>query len=201
MKRITIIAIGALALLCPKDAMCETLMYKLTMKLKVPRIYDNMQSLGSRKVQSQTVCGYVYVDKDNLDESGEPAVFVRDVFNKTHKVGGANVTYRDSDATDVMYRYIGNNKTGAFKKPCCKFSLDLDPSYNIGYDEPDNTLVIQLSGQGSSDKRIRGSITGQIGCGCKAYGHVSPTRTVDRRVNDIAPLYGSFTMALVQTRK
>lgn len=189
----------AIAVIFAHAACAETMVYKLTMKLKVPRIYDNMQSLGSRKVQSQTVYGYVYIDKDSLDESGEPAVFVRNVFNKTHKVGGANVTYRDADATGVMYRYIGNNKTGVFKKPCVKFSLDLDPSYNVGYDEPDNTLVIQLAGQGSSEKKIKGNVTGQIGCGCKAYGHVSPTRTVDCMVNDIAPLYGQFTMKLVQT--
>lgn len=44
-------------------------------------------------------------------------------------------------------------------------------------------------------------VTGKIGCGCSAYGHKSPTRTVDCRVSDIVPLSGTFTMKRVGTCK
>lgn len=180
----------------------ETVVYKLTMRLKVPRVYNNLQSIGFRKAQTQKVVGYVYVDKSLAEEDQTDPVIRADGFvNKTHKVGVQYVTYSVSDATDVMWRYIGSNKTKVFRKPCVKFSLDLDPSYNIGYDEPDNTLVVTLSGHGASENIIKGSVTGNIGCGCRAYGHVSPTRTVYGDVVDITPLYGTFKMKRVETRR
>lgn len=183
--------------LSPYQAESEVLAYKLTMHLRVPRVYNNTQSLGYRKMQYQTIVGYVIVDKDVTkaeEYTGEPSICAFDFYNKTHKVNNANVTYGDTEATSVMWRYIGSNKTGVFKNTNVKFSLDLDPSYNIGEDEPDNALIITLSGYGTSEKRIKGSVTGQIGCGCKAYGHTSPTRTVTGEVSDITPLYGTFTM-------
>ena len=184
----------------PLSALSETVVYKLTMVLKVPRVYENTQSLGYRKNQTQKVYAYVYVDKSNLD-GGEPRIEVYDCINKTHKVGGSYVTYSDVSAQDVMWRYIGSNKTGVFKNTNIRFALDLDPSYNIGADEPDNTLVIMLSGFGTTEKSIKGMVTGQIGCGCRAYGHKSPTRTVDCSVSDIVPLSGTFTMKRVGTCK
>lgn len=183
--------------LSPYQAESEVLAYKLTMRLRVPRVYNNTQSLGYRKMQYQTIVGYVIVDKDVTkaeEYTGEPEMSVFRVYNKTHKVNNANVTYGDADATDVMWRYIGSNKTGVFKNTNIKFSLDLNPSYNIGADEPDNALIVTLSGYGTSEKYIKGSVSGQIGCGCMAYGHVSPTRTVEGNVSDITPLYGTFTM-------
>lgn len=197
MKKTLAIACLALAVTAPLSAMSEVLVYKLTMKLYVPRIYDNMQSMGYRKSQPQTIRGYVYVDKGVESGQTEPEISVEGMYNKTHKISSKCVTYMDTDATGVMYRYIGNNRTGVFKKPCIKFSLSLDPSYNIGDDEPDNTLVINLAGQGKSERKIKGAVTGQIGCGCRAYGHVSPTRTIVYGVDDIAPLYGNFTMTLL----
>lgn len=195
MKNIVLLAFLALASL---QALSETYVYKVSMKLYVPRVFDNMQSLGYRKMQWQHVTGYLAVDMDVSDDTGgEPRVWAYDFVNKTHKVLGARVTYSDVWATDVMWRYIGSNKKNVFKKPNIKLSLDLNPSYNIGADEPDNTLVITMAGCGSSDNLIIGRVTGQIGCGCTAYGHVSPTRTVDCRVSDIVPMFGSFTMRLV----
>lgn len=188
----------ALAAMLPNSTCAETLVYKLKMKLEVPRIYDNMQSKGYRKVQAQYVYGYVYVDTNPRKGSKEPSVSVCCVYNKTHKVSGKSVTYSDAEATEVTWRFIGSNKTGVFKQPCLKFSLDLNPSYNIGADEPDNTLVITLSGRGKNYKSISGKVTGQIGCGCSAYGHVSPTRTIVYGVDDISPLSGTFTMKLVK---
>lgn len=178
-------------MLCKLSA--ETAIYKLTMNLKIPRVYDNAQSLGYRKNQTQRIMAYVDVYKDSLDE-GEPLIEVHGCYNRTHKVGGASVTYKDATASGVMWRYIGSNKKMVFKNTNLMFSLDLDPSYNIGADEPDNALIITLSGWGNTERVIKGQVTGQIGCGCTAYGHISPTRTIDCRVSDIVPLSGSFTM-------
>lgn len=173
----------------------ETIVYKMKMSLKIPRVYDNSKSLGYRKIQRQKIECKVYVDKDLKDGQSEPEIAVYDVVNKTHKIQSKNVTYRDCEAQDVTWRYIGSNKTGIFKNANVKLCLDLDPSYNIGDDEPDNALIITLAGVGSTDKTISGCITGNMGCGCKAYGHVSPTRTVDLcSVSDIVPVCGTFTM-------
>lgn len=188
-----IISMLALVGLLSIPASSGDVTYKVTLSLKVPRVYDNMESLGYRKMQPQSVTGRVIVNADDMG-AYEPSISSRDFVNKTHKVSGKNVTYSDTEATDVKWRYIGSNKTGVFKGANVKFSLDLDPSYNIGEDEPDNTLMMTLAGCGSSDKSIKGAVTGQIGCGCKAYGHVSPTRTVHGQVDDIVPLYGTFTM-------
>ena len=175
----------------------EVVAYKLTMSLKVPRVYDNMKSNGYRKIQTQKIKAFVLIDKVLGDDQTEPIVEVVGVVNKSHKVNGKFVTYRDVAAEDVMWRYIGSNKTGVFKKTNVMFGLDLDPSYNVGDDEPDNTLIVTLSGYGYNECKIKGYVTGQIGCGCYAYGHVSPTRTIGCLVSDIAPLCGTFTMKRV----
>lgn len=192
------ISLALMSVLLAFQCSAETLFYKVSIRLNVPRVFDNTQSRGYRKIQRQRITGYVAVDMSAPDESScEPVVYAYSFVNKTHKVCGSKVTYRNAWATDVMWRYIGSNKTNVFKNPNMKFSLDMNPSYNIGDDEPDNTLIMTLAGSGSSDKIITGRITGQIGCGCTAYGHISPTRTVNGMVNDIVPLYGTFTMRLV----
>ena len=197
MKNVRRMMFATLLCMLASAAMAESAVYRITMSLYVPRVYDNTQSLGYRKVQRQTISGYVVVEK----EAGvhEPVVTAMHLVNKTHKVQKANVTYSDADAEDVMWRYIGSNKTGVFRNVQVKFSLDLDPSYNIGADEPDNALIVTLAGRGSSEDSIRGAVTGQIGCGCTAYGHVSPTRTIWGLVSDITPLYGTFTMRRVRS--
>lgn len=172
----------------------ETIVYKMKMSLKIPRVYDNSRSLGYRKNQRQKIECIVYVDKDLASGQIEPAISVCNAVNKTHKTSSGNVTYGDCEAEDVTWRYIGSNKTGVFKNANIKFSLDLNPSYNIGDDEPDNTLLITLSGLGASDRIFSGHVTGNIGCGCKAYGHKSPTRTISCLVSDVVPVSGTFTM-------
>lgn len=208
MRKALVYAITIIAGLMSIESSAETLVYKCTMRLNVPRVYDNMQSQGKRKMQWQKVVGYITVDTDLSDRSEdeeeffgtrEPAVYASEFINKTHKISTGKVTYSDCAADNVMWRFIGSNKTGVFKHTNLRFSLDLDPSYNIGDDEPDNTLVITLSGDGSSCKKISGYVTGQIGCGCRVYGHTSPTRTIGCEVDDIVPLYGKFTMKLVGT--
>lgn len=191
MKKLAMLGLAILAL---SAAQAEVIVYKITMKLKVPRVYNNSASLGFRRAQSQKIEGYVSVDKDDL-EGGEPQIWLYSLINKSHKMSnGRKVTYADCAGSEVMWRYIGSNRTKIFKNTCIKFGLVMDPSYNIGGDEPDNTLLVQLSGHGRSEKKIKGSVTGQIGCGCSFYGHVSPTRTIEGLVSDITPLYGTFTM-------
>ena len=176
------------------DATADAVVYKITMNLKVPRVYDNTQSLGYRKPQRQSIVGYVMVDKSADPGQYEPLISFFDMENRTHKIGGKRVTYMDSYADEVMWRYIGNNRTGIFRNTLVKFRMDMNPSYNIGEDEPDNTLIVTLSGFGSSERSIFGGVTGQIGCGCMAYGHISPTRNIYCMVVDTAPLYGTFRM-------
>jgi len=184
---------AVLAISLPIAACSETIYYKVTMHLKVPRVYDNTQSLGYRRTQSQIISGYLSVNK-GCGDLHEPEINAYDFVNKTHKVSRKNVTYGDAVADEVMWRYIGSNRTGVFRCTNVKLRLDLDPSYNIGADEPDNALIITLAGYGSSEKTIKGSVTGQIGCGCTAYGHISPTRMIDWMVSDITPLCGTFSM-------
>lgn len=210
MKRILAYAITIAAGFMPIDSSAETLIYKCTMLLDIPRVYDNTQSLGYRKPQRQQIVGYITVDTDISGRSeeedkifgyGEPAICALGFTNNTHKISTGKVTYEDACAQEVMWRYIGNNKTGVFRRTNVEFKLDLNPSYNIGEDEPDNTLIITLSGDGATYKQISGTVTGHIGCGCADYGHTSPTRTIDFRVDDKAPLDGRFAMRLVRTAK
>lgn len=182
-----LICMAILALCATAGA--ETLVYKAVFTLKVPRVYANTESKGYRKYQTQVVRGVVTVDTSNL-VAGEPkmtACFT----NTTHKVAGRFVTYEcEVDQSSVMWRWIGDNRKGDFHKPCLRFSAECNPSYNIGDDEPDNTLIFTWSGYGNGVKRIGGYVAGQIGCGCSAYGHVSPTRTIDGRISDIVPMCG-----------
>ena len=191
--------IAALAMcLVPGEAMADAAVYRLTLALRVPRVYDNTQSLGYRKMQSQKIVGYLGIFMDNDDEyAREPRILACQFINHTHKVAGQRVTYGDIEPGKVMWRYIGNNRTRVFRNTLIRLEIDLNPSYNIGADEPDNTLIVTLSGYGTTDKAIRGYVTGQMGCGCMAYGHVSPTRTAYGEVDDIAPTFGHFTMKRV----
>ena len=193
------IAIAAVMAACgiPSDANAAKSYYKISMTLKVPRVFNNSDSMGYRKVQSQKIVGYISVDRDSCDEFGEPKMEAIGLVNTSHRISGKRVTYDSAIADEVMWRYVGNNKTDVFKNATIKFGLDLNPSYNIGDDEPDNTLIMTLSGYGFTDRNIRGSVTGQIGCGCTAYGHVSPTRTIEGRIDDIAPVCGVFTMRMI----
>lgn len=149
--------------------------YALKMVLKVPAVVDNMQSLGSRKYKTQRVYGRLFVAY--YDEGAEPAVWIDGLVNKSYKVRGSYVTY-ETEVDGAMVHAIGSNKTGRFKTTTLTMSIEADPSYNVGGDEPDNTLLLVMSGQGPSPKTISGYAAGQLGCGCREYGHTSPTRIV-----------------------
>jgi len=183
--------------------------YKFTMTLKVPRIYNNTESLGYRKYNRQKITGFL---KITYKDYQKPKFEIVQLVNKTHKINGTNITYTvtvDNNGEHVYPKlnYIGDNKTGVFKKASTIFYFDADPSYNIGADEPDNTLLITLSGSGNSKYKknyraqiintLGGTVAGAIGCGCRAYGHVSPTRVAGPNgptdmVDDIATVEGTW---------
>lgn len=147
--------------------------YDLVMKLRVPVVYDNTKSLGERKYKSQKLVGTVKVTY--FDSALPPDVKVTDLVNRSYRVNGEHVTY-DTAVDSVIWVSVGNNATERFKTAAVSFVLDADPSYNVGDDEPDNTLILRLSGYGTYAKYVRGYVAGQLGCGCRAYGHKSPTR-------------------------
>ena len=172
----------------------DTKVYDITMQLYVPRVYNNLQSLGFRSYQLQKLKGVMVLDTSN--PSSEPVVTSMTLANKTHKVNGANVEY-DCIVEGMQFHAIGDNKKNKFKKSAVSFELEAVPSYNIGDDEPDNTLVLTLSGRGSSAGSVSGKAAGHIGCGCKAYGHVSPTRIYwTDTVVDQAACFGTWKMKL-----
>lgn len=119
---------------------------------------------------------------------------------------------------------IGNNRTKVFKTPSIVFYMDAEPNYNLGPDDEDNSLLCTFAGKGTSTtKRIKatcrlddaisvvdhgrqqvintvvGSDAGTLGCGCMAYGHVSPTRVSSwfaytDIVDDVAATFGDWSL-------
>lgn len=188
--------------------------YQLDMQLKIPRVYDNNQSLGYRKLQTQRLQGILnieYIDGEQL-----PQINVMSLVNKTHKMSnGANVKYecfKEDDQIDRLV-YIGSNKKNIFKTPGMTISFVAQPSYALSYAQEDNSLYIQLSGYGKTSKtlayrsqipyRMSGYVTGNIGCGCADYGHTSPTRLIgpysfiDIPI-DAAPIDGKWKMKFIR---
>jgi hypothetical protein len=187
--------------------------YDFTMSLKVPRVYNNTQSLGYRKDQKQKIKGTLKIiyKEDEL----RPTLEITNLVNITHKINDKNITYQTTvdNEGEIVYprfNYIGNNKTGKFNKAKIIFYFDANPSYNIGEDEPDNSLLVTLSGTGNTKiikqcntkiqivNIISGFVTGTLGCGCSAYGHVSPTRIVGPygpicdAVDDVCAIVGEW---------
>ena len=198
----------------PKAAITDV--YTLRMNIQTPRIYDNMTSQGYRKYTLDVLEGDLRITYP-LDESERATVEVVNLVNKRYRVGGKNVTYITYVDESIIPRVnvIGDNKKSEFKVPSIVFALECDPSYNIGEVEEDNTLYITLGGKGSTRmatsgrgrrvqviNRMSGNLAGSLGCGCKAYGHVSPTRVngaygpIKTRVDDVAAVYGTWTARL-----
>ena len=195
MKMLTIIAA-----LAPLLASALTDVYRFRMLLHVPRVYDNMQSAGYRKFQIQRIEGELRVTRA---KGAEPDVEITGLRNRTHKVGGACVTY-ETTVDGVVWHVIGNNWTGKFNVPSVKFEIDADPSYNVGADEPDNTLILTCAGKGAGSARhLHGYASGQIGCGCYAYGHRSPTRLFYDLCTtvDTASVWGTWRAIYKRTEK
>lgn len=109
-------AIAAIALICSATGMAQIVdTYSFTMHLNVPSIYDNMQSLGYRKYQSQTLKGkLLFIYKDD----GETLVKVKDLVNLTHRINGKMVTYTcyeyPYEDNGILVVGIGSNRTLKF---------------------------------------------------------------------------------------
>ena len=99
---------------------------------------------------------------------------------------------------------IGSNKTNRFKTATLCLSIAAEPSYNIGQFDEDTSLYITISGKGTINtkglmSKANGYVAGTLGCGCMAYGHKSPTRTIGYNgvtdtVSDVAAVYGTWTL-------
>ena len=197
-----------LTALAPRDGRMMVLnnvtdYYDFRLYLKVPVIVDNMESQGYRKFKRQELRGTLTVHyfENHLNET----VFdmsIPALTNKHYKIRGANVTYETTVGESPVWVAIGNNRTGVFHNSCIAIDIDANPSYNVGDDEPDNTLILKISGRGNQFSMFSGFAAGQIGCGCHAYGHISPTRQLGPqgatdKVQDIAACFGQFRMKWV----
>ena len=137
----------------------------------------------------------------------------------------------DGNAEGPMTRVnlIGSNKTGEFNTASILFYLDAEPSYNKGEDDEDNSLLITLGGSGKCKKfehyqyvccngklkkvklgkcmaisSASGAFGGSLGCGCYAYGHISPTRVASpcgpsEIVDDVAATWGTWSMSYLES--
>ena len=181
------------ALIPPSQGQIVQDVYDLTLRLRVPRVYNNTESLGYRKPNNQIIKGQLLITYDDSRTSEGyavwPEISIDGLYNKTHKLSnGRNVVYDPVRIyeSDPMPRInvIGNNKTLKFKTATAIFKFEANPSYNIGLIEEDNTLIVTCSGFGSVGsykgtpviKNFSGTCAGQIGCGCMAWSHLSPTR-------------------------
>jgi hypothetical protein len=211
MKKLISLTIAFAMFLAPAASSQKVVdVYDVTITLSVPRVYDNTSSMGYRKYQRQQITGEMVVTYDCL---GEPSVTLRGLVNKTHKISGSGVRYGETECEFVRWHYIGDNKRDQFKTPSVSFYAEIDPSYNISQKvDEDNSLLLTFSGTGVSTlsksmrgfsgartvSRLRGYATGTIGCGCYAYGHVSPTRVAGpfgplNVVPDVASVFGRWT--------
>lgn len=176
--------------------------YAFSMNLRVPQVQKNTTSEGFRKFQPQKINGTMYI---NWLKNGGYTVTFKGLKNLTFKVGDKNVTYK-ATVSDPLIAWIGNNKTNKFKTPCIELSVLAEPSYAIGTPGEDNSFILILSGEGTSElidrgtrvaKSFKGNVAGQQGCSCSDYGHKSPTRSADQygptdEVIDVAPTYGTW---------
>ena len=168
--------------------------YKLRMRLRVPVIYNNMESQGLRRYRPQVFSGELRIHYGG--EGGDEAeISIPALTNMSYKIRNMHVSYKTQITGYPIWSAVGNNKTGVFQKATLSFGIDANPSYNVGDDEPDNTLILTLALVGKQFGRLNGYASGQLGCGCHAYGHVSPTRALGsrgatNRVIDIAAVSG-----------
>lgn len=192
--------------------------YEFRMRLKIPRVYNNTTSQGYRKYQTQIIKGLMYVDY--IDDELIPEIRFVGLINKKHKVAGSYVKYNakalNTDTFMIRWNYIGDNKRDRFRTPSVCFYMTAEPSYNIGNpDEPDNSLYLVLSGTGKVKaignrqyvpSKVSGYVAGTIGCGCSAYGHISPTRFIgpygrQQYETDVGGVHGRWSIKLKQNER
>ena len=182
--------------------------YSFKMKLNVPRIYNNEKSLGYRKYQSQVIDGVLALEYDKFGTLVN--LSFANMVNKKHKLSnGRYVTYDAilDDEKPFKVVAIGDNKSKRFNTISICFSIIAEPSFNIGPIDQDTSLYVTLSGKGniknSKIKLAKGYVSGTLGCGCTAYGHISPTRLwwlygVSSVVDDVAAVYGTWQIKLLK---
>ena len=195
MKRaLTVLLVSLMA----ATASAATDVYKLTMTLKVPQVVDNSYSKGKRVYKHQTLKGYLKV---TYADGELPEIQIIGLENRNFKVSGSFVEYK-TEVTYSIWNVIGSNATGKFRTPSICLQIDAQPSYVYSYEPTnDNSLILTLSGKGSSKKLISGYAAGTLGCGCTDYGHISPTRVMGfcgptEWVQDVASVFGTFRMKL-----
>jgi len=183
------------AILAPYALIARVSVYDVWLSLHVPAIVDNSQSLGKRVYRTQRLRGTMTVK----DGAWEPTVTFTALENRSHRVSGEYVSY-DVETDNVGWHAIGDNRTGRFRKASVFLSIEATPSYALA-DGEDNTLVLTLAGCGASDARLTGYASGQLGCGCYAYGHVSPTRIYGTdTVVDTAAVWGTWKATRTEVR-
>lgn len=177
----------------PTKVMTATDHYKLIMRLEVPRVYNNTTSEGYSKYKRDLIYGDMYITYYD-DTMIRPEITVKNLVNKSHKLSNGNlVTYKcwvGLQTPMTRVNVIGNNKTGVFKYPSVVFHLTAEPNYNVGDLGDDNVISVTMASRGWSTfkndskygnsayfiRKLLGAAAGQMGCGCSAYGHTSPTR-------------------------
>ena len=187
--------------------------YKWCANLRIPKVIDNTGSMGKRKYVTQKLRGEMVV---RWSAEGLEGIEFRNMVNRSHKIGGVPITYQcevGDYTVEKRFVWVGNNKTSEFKTPALTAYVQAIPSYSVAEDpQEDDSLWFLMSGKGASVKNgggcrvaksLSGKIAGQIGCGCSAYGHTSPTRVGSIcgadlcTVTDVAPVYGSWSARLV----
>ncbi len=168
--------------------------YAVTMTLYVPRVYDNAASLGRRVYKHQRIVGTAVVSR--VEGEIEPNVSFS-LVNKSHKVNGKSVDY-DCEVLLARWHVVGDNRTDVFRRASVEIEMEAVPSYIRDADfstlSEDDTLVLTLAGSGNK-RHLSGAVAGTMGCGCHAFGHVSPTRSLfSWDVVDVAAVWGRFTM-------
>ena len=244
-KQVLITAVVLCAVLSVNAKESITHEYKFKMINNIPKIYDNMQSLGYRKYTTQRISGLMDVTYFD-DEYTRPTIALSELVNLSHKISGANVTYGATVNNDYemegvptsRINLIGDNKKNKFTTASVVFYADMEPSYNVGEDDEDNSLLCTFAGKGTTSVKtikawekytytdangkkkaalrkvtlgkyriittMRGYNAGTLGCGCHAYGHVSPTRVAGAlgptdTVDDIAATWGTWRATYYQT--
>lgn len=190
------------------DVVAATDVYDFTLRLQVPQVLNNTQSLGFRKYQSQTIRGVMYI---KWLSGGGFKIDFSDLENSKFKIRGSRVRYigyEDRAVVYSRYNYIGSNNTELFKTPAICFYLELEPNYAIGGNNEDNSFYVLLAGKGTSRfyknlgsriaKKFKGYAAGTQGCGCSAYSHKSPTRNATvcgpmDEVSDVVATFGQWS--------
>lgn len=151
----------------------------------------------------------MYID---YEEDMVSSVRFSQFVNHTYSISGSPVTYLVYMDEEQLYNFswCGDNLKNKFTRPNMNLQIVMEPSYKIGEEMLDDIHLSIACTKGSVrymyfneckiqiPNRLRGYCTGQIGCNCKAWGHVSPTRFWGyfgpSFVTDVASISGQMTL-------